>query len=501
MPLTDPVRDAELLVRSRHPLLVVESDDAPRIRTLFRLLADRMELPLFRWTRARGLRREDAAGPVYQTEEAERALRHVAASDLPALYAFDAFETVIPGSALLQAKLAEALDRLESVGGAILLCGTALELPPRIRARTTVLQLPAPGREELRELVRHVLRDLNRTTEVTVELSRPELDRLLNHLAGLTQLEAEKIVTRVILENGRLGPEDLDRVAEEKRRIVEREGLLEYTPVEESLAEVADMAGLKTWLRRRTALVKDPARAAEFGLTFPKGILLAGVPGSGKSLSARAVASEWGLPLLRLDLASLYNKYIGETEKNLTRAMRLAERMSPVVLWIDEIEKAFAGGGGDTGGEGNAVSRRILGTFLSWMQEREGDIFILATANAVHELPPEFLRKGRFDELFFVDLPDEESRAEILRIHLRRRGREGDPVDAAAVARTSEGFSGAELEQVVVSALYAAFADARPLDTELLLSEVAATRPLSVTARERIEGLRNWARDRTVPAN
>jgi AAA+ superfamily predicted ATPase len=499
MPLTDPLRDADLLIRSRHPLLLVESEDRPRVRTLFRLLADRMSLPLFRWTRARGLQREGAPGPVYQTEEAERALRHIAASDVPALYDMDGLAAVLPGNALFQAKLAEALDKLERLQGAMLLCGAGIEMAPRLRGRITVLELPHPGRDELREMVRHVLRDLNRVSPVQVELSRPELDQLLNHLSGLTQLEAEKIVTRVILEDGRLGPEDLARVADAKRRIVEQEGLLEYTPVEESLAEVAGMAGLKTWLRRRTALVRDPDRAREFGLPFPKGILLAGVPGSGKSLAARAVAAEWGLPLLRLDLSTLYNKYIGETEKNLHRAMRLAERMSPVVLWIDEIEKAFAQGDGE--GEGSGVSRRILGSFLSWMQERQGQVFVLATANEVHRLPAELIRKGRFDELFFVDLPDAESRAEILRIHLRRRNRDPSSIDAARIAEATEGFSGAELEQVVVSGLYAAFADHAALDTELLLAEAGATRPLSVTARERIEALRAWARDRAVRAN
>ncbi len=499
MPLADPLRDAELLIRSRHPFLVVESEDRPRIRRLFELLAERMQLPLFRWTRSRGLQRAGAGGPLYQTEKPEQALQNMAAVDFPALYDMDGLASLLPGDALFEARLGETLDRLEAVGGAILVCGKGITLPPRIRPRVTTLPLPAPSREELRELVRHVLRDLNRVNPVQVELSRPELDQLLNHLSGLTSLEAERIMTRVILEDGRLGPEDVLRVAEAKQRLVAQEGLLEYTPVEESLAEVADMAGLKDWLRRRTALVRDPERAREFGLSFPKGVLLAGVPGSGKSLAARAVASEWSLPLLRLDMASLYDKYIGETEKNLHRAMRMAERMSPVVLWIDEIEKAF---GGDEGsGAGSGVSRRVLGSFLSWMQEREGEVFVLATANEVDRLPAELIRKGRFDELFFVDLPDAESRAEIVRIHLRRRNRDPETVDAGAVAAATEGFSGAELEQVVVSALYAAFADHAEVNTELLLTEAGATRPLSVTARERIEGLRRWAQGRAVSAN
>lgn len=499
MPLTDPIRDAELLIRSRHPLLLVDSQDHPRILSLFRLLAHRMEVPLFRWNRANGLEKDGTGGGVYKTEEPDALLNHLAASPLKALYYLEGFEALLPGTPLLQARLQEALDQLEGLGGAVLLCGQGIVLPPRLEGRATSLQLPAPNGEELRELIRNVLRDLNRIQPVTIELSRAELDRLMGHLSGLTLLEAEKILTRVILEDGRLGPDDLGRVAEEKRRIVEREGLLEYTPVETSMAEVADMAGLKEWLRRRTALIHDPGRAREFGLPFPKGILLAGVPGCGKSLSARAVAAEWGLPLLRLDLGSLYNKYIGETEKNFRRAMELAERLSPVVLWIDEIEKAFAGVGGD--GEGSGVSRRVLGTFLSWMQDRKGEVFVLATANDVESLPAELLRKGRFDELFFVDLPDAESRGEILRIHLRRRNRPLDELDFQALAQASHGFSGAELEQVVVSALYATFADKTPLSTELLLKEVSATRPLSVTAKERVERLRAWAEERTVRAN
>ena len=498
MPLADPLRDADLLIRSRHPFLLLESEDRPRVEALLRLLADRMERPLFRWTRSRGLVRDGAgSGPVYGTEPLEKALRHLAASELPALYLFEGLEAALPGDALLQSKFQEALDRLEATRGAMIHAGSLPELPPSLRGRSTVLQLPGPSREEFRELVGRILRDLNRKKPVEVNLTRAELDQLLNQLSGLTLMEAEKILTRSILENGQLGAGDLDAVSEAKRRIVEREGLLEYYPVESSFAEVADLAGLKAWLRRRTALVKEPERAREFGLSFPRGILLAGVPGCGKSLCARAVAGEWSLPLLKLDPSALYNRYIGETEKNFRRAMRLAEEMAPVVLWIDELEKAFASGESEDGG----VSRRVLGTFLSWLQDRKGDVFVLATANEVDRLPAELVRKGRFDELFFVDLPDPESRAEIVRIHLRNRGRDAGKVDAEAVAQQTPGFSGAELEQVVVSSLYAAFADGNELGTELLLQEAAATRPLSVTARERVDALRRWAEGRTVLAN
>jgi len=497
VPLTDPIRDAQLLIRSGHPFLVVETPDLPRVRSLLLHLAERMELPLFRWTRARGLGRLDQDGSVYQTEEAGKALRHVAASDVPALYLFEGLDAVLPGDALLRSKLTEALERLKSLRGALIHAGGALELAGNLQGRTTTLPLPGPGRDELRTLLGRIVRDLNQRQHVSMDLSEAELSRFLGHLQGLTLMEAEKILTRAVLEDGRLSLDDLAHVVDAKRRVVEREGVLEYYPAEECMAQVADLEGLKAWLRRRAALIEDPEQARAFGLEFPRGVLLTGVPGCGKSLCARAVATEWGLPLLRMDPSTLYNRYMGESERNFRRAMTLAEEMAPVVLWIDEIEKAFATSEGEDGG----VSRRILGTFLNWMQERQDGVFVLATANQVDQLPPELLRKGRFDEVFFVDLPDAAAREEILRIHLANRNRDPDRFDVAALAREGEGFSGAELEQVVVSALYGAFAGDGELDTELLLQEIRSTRPLSVTAAERIGALREWARERTVPAN
>jgi SpoVK/Ycf46/Vps4 family AAA+-type ATPase len=226
-------------------------------------------------------------------------------------------------------------------------------------------------------------------------------------------------------------------------------------------------------------------------------VLLVGVPGCGKSLCAKAVASEWGLPLLKLDTGTLFNKYIGETEKNFRRAMEVAERLSPVILWIDELEKAFATGGGEDGG----VAQRVLGTFLSWMQDRKGDVFIVATANDVTRLPAEFLRKGRFDEIFFVDLPDAEARRAIFEIHLRKRGKDPASVNLEQLVQATNEFSGAEIEQVIVAALYTAFAEKRELDAALLLQEAAHTKPLSHTMAERVSAIREWARERTVGAN
>ena len=250
---------------------------------------------------------------------------------------------------------------------------------------------------------------------------------------------------------------------------------------------------------KRSKVVTNPEEARRYGLVFPKGMLLVGVPGTGKSLCAKAVAMHWKLPLLKMDPASLYNKYIGQTEQNFREAMATAERMAPVVLWIDEIEKAFATGEGE--GDAGGTTTRVLGTFLTWLQERKGDVFVVATANDVSRLPPELLRKGRLDEIFFVDLPGLEDRKALFEIHLRRRKHKPAGFDLDALAATADGFSGAEIEQVIVAGLHTAFADDAALSTAMLAHELAATVPLSRSMAERIGALRTWAEGRTVPAD
>jgi len=357
--------------------------------------------------------------------------------------------------------------------------------------------LPGPSDAEFDDLVARIIRDMSQRQYVEVTLRPDERTQLVKHLSGLTLMEAEKILTKAIVEDGALGVEDIEHVIDAKRKVVEREGLLEYYPVETTMSGVADLVTLKAWLAKRKAVVQEPERAEQFGLAFPRGVLLLGVPGCGKSLSAKAVASEWALPLLKLDPSNLYNKFIGESESNFKRAMSAAERMAPVVLWIDELEKAFASGGGEDGG----VSQRILGSFLSWMQERRGDVFVVATANDIQSLPPEFLRKGRFDEIFFVDLPDGETRVEVFRIHLSARGHGPDAFDLLRLGEETSGFSGSEIEEVVVSALYTAFSHGTQLSTEAIAREIAATRPLSVTMSEKISAMRQWAEGRAVRAN
>jgi len=493
----DALKDLDLLLRSRYGLIHLDTKEEDRANSLLRHLADARKLPFFTWTRSQGLVRAGMDDAVYQTTDPVKALRHVATARIPALYHFESLIGALQGQDLLVAQLRDAAKSMDSIDGSVVLTGDGVDLPPPLDEMAAHVTLPGPSDAEFREMLSSIVRDLSERQEVEVSLTHEEMAALVKNLSGLTLMEAGKILTKAIVEDGALTSKDIQVVIDAKRQIVERDGLLEYYPVETTMAGVADLKTLKEWLAKRKAVVKSPESAEQFGLAFPKGMLLLGVPGCGKSLSAKAVASEWGLPLIKLDPSNLYNKYIGESEGNFKRAMKAAERMSPVVLWIDELEKAFASGGSEDGG----VSQRILGSFLSWMQDRRGDVFVVATANDIQRLPPEFLRKGRFDEIFFVDLPDEETRAEVFRIHLSNRGHDAATFDLAALAAATEGFSGSEIEQVVVSALYTAFSSKKTLDTAALQAEIAATRPLSVTMVERMDAMREWAKERTVSAN
>jgi AAA+ superfamily predicted ATPase len=495
----DALKDLELLLRSRYGLIYLDTVEEDRAEGLLRHMADVLRLPFFTWTRSRGLVRDGMTEPAYQTRDPVKAVGHIAASGIPAVYHVQGLVGGLdgPGQDLLVSLLRDASQSLRSLAGAVVLTGEAAELPSTLKEVSTTVTLPGPSDEEFRELLGRIVRDLSAKGHVEVSLSREETTALVKQLSGLTLMEAEKILTKAIVEDGALTSADIRQVVDAKRKVVEREGLLEYYPAETSMARVADLKTLKAWLAKRKAVVASPERAGEFGLSFPKGVLLLGVPGCGKSLSAKAVAGEWGLPLLKLDPSNLYNKFIGESESNFKRAMRAAERMAPVVLWIDELEKAFAAGGTEDGG----VSQRILGSFLSWMQDRRGDVFVVATANDIQRLPPEFLRKGRFDEIFFVDLPDHAARAEIFRLHLARREVAWEGFSLSSLADAADGFSGAEIEQAIVSALYAAHADGVPVDEARVVQEIRNTRPLSVLMAEQVQALRAWALPRTVPAD
>ncbi len=493
---TDIVTDLALLVKSHYGIIVIETVEEDRAEKILVQLALRLEIPLFIWTINKGLYNIEKGNTIYGTENLAMALSHVTSTKLEALYHFRSLGPFLR-EITVSSKLIDIAEKLSREKGALILTGCDIEISESLKPHTAITDLPLPTREEYTTLLVNTYRDLTRRSKIDFEISPTDINRLINNLQGLTFLEAHKVLTMVMIEDGRLSMDDIQKVIEAKREIIEREGLLEYYTVEERFEDIADLVGLKSWLNKRKHFITDPDRAAQAGLSFPKGILLLGVPGTGKSLCAKAVSIEWGLPLLKMDPAKLYSKYIGETERNFKRAMEIAEKMSPLVLWVDEIEKAFATGGESDGG----VSMRVLGGFLSWMQEREGDVFVVATANDVTRLPPELLRKGRFDEIFFVDLPDFDTRVSIFHIHLKRRKLEPNTFDLELLAGITDGFSGAEIEQVIVSALYTAFSDKSTLTTDHLVAEVNHTSPLSKVRSEHIAALREWAEERTVTAN
>ena len=497
MPLSDAVQELTLLVRSRHPLIVIEGPESDRILSLLSLAGARLELPVLTWSRTRGLGRVGGGGGVYNTEKPEQALSHIASARIPAIFHLHDLAAQCEGNAVLGALMKDAVDGAKAAEATLFVTGPRVPLPTELETVATHFTLPTPSAEEFKTLLSAIIQDVRARQHLEVELTRAELTRLLRQLQGLTLIEAEKILTKAIVEDARLTADDIAHVVEAKKAVVEREGLLEYYPIAAEPPEIAALSNLRSWLAKRRAFITQPERAEEFGLSFPRGVLLLGVPGCGKSLSAKAVAAEWQLPLLKLDPSNLYNKYIGESERNFKRAVQAAEKMAPCVLWIDEIEKAFASSNGTDGG----VSQRILGSFLSWMQERAGDVFVVATANQIDKVPPELLRKGRFDEIFFVDLPDSATRADIFKIHLRQRGQDPERFDLVSLREASHGFSGAEIEQAVISALYTAFSSQGALDTHTLLAEVELAVPLATTMAENVERMREWARTRAVPAN
>jgi AAA+ superfamily predicted ATPase len=491
-------RELALLLSANHPIVFVETAEEERAEALVDHVARELDLLWGVWTAHHGLEFPALGTTVPGTESIDKALEHVAAARTEAVYVFSAALDALaePGVASRLRDVQRALWRHR--GALVVSAPTAYEVPASLLRRATTLRLPPPTDAEYHEYVSQLLRQAHERAPIAVRLDAAEVAALIRQLRGLTYQQVRRVVTLALAEHGLLDARVIAEIHEAKRELLRQSGVLELAQADRGLDDVAGNAGLKAWLATRTSYFADPIEAARFGLAAPRGLMLLGVPGCGKSLSVRAAARAFGLPLVRLDPGRLYSKYVGETEKHLARALATAEAMAPIVLWIDEIEKAFdrGAGGGDAG-----LSQRVFGTFLTWLQEKPDGIVVLATCNDVTGLPPELLRKGRFDELFFVDLPDAAARRAILALHLERRRRAPADFDLDALAAASEGFSGAELEQAVASALYAAFSERATLSTKHLAAELAATRPLSMTMAEPIAALRAWCDGRTLRAD
>ncbi|HET9483900.1 MAG TPA: AAA family ATPase [Xanthomonadales bacterium] len=493
--MTD-LHDLATLIRSGTALITIETDDEARIVETFRHAVGQVWRPLYRWTITEGLKRLDLDAEGREVPpDATATLQAIKDERERSIYLLCDFHPYLRYPMTLRL-VREILARERCAAHTLVLVAPKLEdLPPEIGAAAVRYAPKLPDEAALAKLVReegfaYARENAGRRVEIDAQV----LSIIARNLVGLTLSDARRIARTLIHDDGTLTSKDLPTLGKAKFELLNRDGLLHYEYDTASFADVAGVARLKRWVEQRRAIVTGERRVA--GLDPPRGVLLLGVQGCGKSLAAKAIAGGFGVPLVRLDFGTLYNKFHGETERNLRASLASAEMLAPCVLWIDEIEKGLATGDSDDG-----VSRRVLGYLLTWMAERKKPVFLVATANQVQHLPAELLRKGRFDEIFFVDLPSAEARREIFRVHLAKRGVELAGFDLDALAAASAGFSGAEIEQGIVSGLYAAHADGTALSQRHVTEELAQTRPLSVLMSEQVDALRAWARERTVPAD
>ncbi len=501
------------LLTARFPVLYIQSYEEERVLDEIRaVVADQARVrtprPVWVWTLTHGL--SDPSGALIpQTANPELALAWIAQREEPGVFVLldlhpffgDTHRPPEPVVVRWIRNLSSQFQRGPSAR-VLILVSPLMHIPAELEKDVTIVDFALPAKEDIRSVLRQMIETNFATGRIHVSLDEDGFERLVTAALGLTLTEATNAFARAMVESGTLTADDARIVLEEKRQMIRKSGLLEFVPMERGLADVGGLQNLKRWLsKRETSWL---AEAQHYGLPAPKGILITGVPGCGKSLTAKAVAAAWGLPLLRLDVGRVFSSLVGSSEQNLRRAIQAAEATAPCLLWIDEIEKGFAEA---SGSHDSGTSARVFGSFLTWMQEKTSPVFVIATANRVETVPAEFLRKGRFDEIFFVDLPTVAEREHIWSLHLRAK-LQGEAAAILSItapllrrlAEASEGYSGAEIEQAVVAAMYDAFAEQRAVGEADLFQALLAMVPLSVTQAEQIDAVRIWAQNRAVAA-
>jgi ATP-dependent 26S proteasome regulatory subunit len=555
--LPDGLERLKVLINSSTPIVVMETSEEMRAVNLVRTACAELNMATFEWTIADGLVRSGSNGAPQSGSvglqaridqatgwtgaaraqarsvlnpaagEADRLTRAMATSmvaDSGAAAGASMYNSRDPVQALanMESMTVEAVfilkdfhrhmddpvvvRRLRDVGQkfsanrrTVIITSPELSVPAELAKLVEYFDLPLPDRERLHEIVRETYTRLAKTYTLKLQLDAAGVDAMAANLRGLSEEEAERAISQALVTRYALCPESVTDVLEAKKQLLRHSGMLEFVEASDNMASIGGLENLKHWLQQRRGSWEDSAR--EFGLEPPRGVIILGVQGCGKSLCARAVAGEWKLPLVKFDTSAVYDKYIGETEKRIRKVFQVAEGLAPCVLWIDELEKVFAGSGPDSASADAGVSSRLLASFLSWMQDRKAPVFVAATCNNVTVLPPELIRKGRFDELFFVDLPNQAERKQVFSIQMARRKRNPAEFDLEEVAAAAKGYSGAEIDAAVQGALYAAYSEKKPLSTQLLLDALSQTVPLSTTRAEEIAALRQWARTRAVPAS
>ena len=495
--MTQDVNDLGLLLDSKVPILVIESFEEPAVLEMITRLAVQRTSPLYTWSVTEGMNRlgfGSRVGDPDEIEEPTDALRIIRTSRDPSIYVLCDFHPYLRDEPLNIRLLREIAMNHATLGHTVILLSHQLELPAEVKRFSAQFEISMPTEEQLMSMVREEASHWSKTQgNRPVRSSSEAFRKLVNNLKGMPMQDARQLVRGVIWDDGAIEEKDLPELNKAKFSLMDMDGVLSFEYDTARFSEVGGLARLKQWLAERESRFLDDK---DDGIDPPKGIMLLGIQCGGKSLAAKSVAGLWGLPLLRLDFGALYNKFFGETERNLREALALADMMAPCVLWLDEIEKGISTSQNDSG-----ISGRVLGTLLTWMAERKSKAFIVATSNDISQLPPELVRKGRLDEIFFVDLPSAEIRAEIFRIHLDKRKQDPAAFDINALVAASEGFSGAEIEQSIVSALYSAAARDESPDMDDLMDNIAGTNPLSVVMQEKIQGLREWAAERCVFAD
>lgn len=549
--MTDTLDRLKVLINSSTPIVVMETSEEMRAINMVRTACTELNMATFEWSIADGLQRSGsnapaqplinqsaawgqgqgatprtalspgggesdrltravmssmgagaaaaaAGGSIYNTREPVQALANMESMTIEAVFILKDFHRHMDDPVVVR-RLRDVGQKFSANRRTVIITSPELAVPAELSTLVEYFDLPLPDRERLRDIVHDTYTRLAKTYTLKLQLDAGGVDAIAANLRGLTEEEADRAISQALVTRYALCPETVTDVLEAKKQLLRHSGMLEFVEASDTMTSVGGLENLKHWLGQRRGAWEDSARA--FGLEPPHGVIILGVQGCGKSLCARAVAGEWKLPLVKFDTSAVYDKYIGETEKRIRKVFQVAEGLAPCVLWIDELEKVFAGSGPDSASADAGVSSRLLASFLSWMQDRKSPVFVAATCNNVTALPPELIRKGRFDELFFVDLPNQAERRQIFSIQLTKRKRNPAEFDLEAAATAAKGYSGAEIDAAVQGALYAAYSEKKPLTTQLLLDALAQTVPLSTTRAEEINELREWAQTRAVHAS
>jgi SpoVK/Ycf46/Vps4 family AAA+-type ATPase len=489
--------ELNILIQAQYPLIYLVTSEEERAEQAIAKIAQgkNQHRRVFVWTVTHGIVEygQPPQTTQHNTVSPEAAIEWTVRQRDPGIYIFKDLHPFVDAPATMR-WLRDAIASFKGTEKIIILMSPIQQIPIELEKDVVVIDFPLPDLSELDQVLSQQLEQV-KARRLTTEVR----EKLLKATLGLTRDEAEKVYRKARVKAGRLTEGEVDIILSEKKQLIRRNGILEYIEEDETIDSVGGLEELKKWLKQRSNAFSE--RAREYGLPQPKGMLILGVPGCGKSLIAKTTARLWGLPLLRLDMGRVYDgSMVGRSEANLRNALKTAESISPVILFIDELDKAFAGGTGSADSDGG-TSSRIFGSFLTWMQEKTSPVFVMATANRVERLPGEFLRKGRFDEIFFVDLPTSEEREDIFNIHLGKRRSEINRFDLGQLAKVSDGFSGAEIEQAIVAAMYEAFAQDREFTQLDIIAAIKSTLPLSRTMTEQVSALRDWARQRARPAS